>query len=422
MVAWFFAMDNLHGQERWNQWRGSDQRGVAQGTDFPRTWSEDQGVRWKTEIPGEGSSTPVVDDGVAYLTAGLDGDNTLVAVGLSDGEIRWQTPLGKDRGKNHKKGGGSNPSSVVEDGLIYAYFRSGDLACVSTGGEVVWQTNLQERFGEDKLWWDLGSSPVLTPHAVVVAVMQTGPSYLVAFDKKTGDLLWKQDRDLGAPKEAAQSYSTPLSLRVGERDVIAVMGADYLTLHDSNSGETLGSLGGFNPTNHQYFRSIASPVAQDHSQGDLIVCPYARGETMTCVRMSDLIAGKADEAIAWQRDDVGSDVPTPAIDNGNVYVVSDGKQTRGTVSCLDIETGDTIWEVKVPKSRISFSSSPLVAGDHLYATAEDGTTHVIGPLSSDAPEVVASNSLEDTEPFTTASPVPLEGGLLIRTKNFLHRL
>ena len=77
-------------------------------------------------------------------------------------------------------------------------------------GEVAWKVNLQELFGEDTLWWDLGTSPVLTRDAVVVAVMQSGPSYLAAFARDDGRLLWKQERDLGAPEEAAQSYSTPV--------------------------------------------------------------------------------------------------------------------------------------------------------------------------------------------------------------------
>ncbi len=43
---------------------------------------------------------------------------------------------------------------------IYAYFKSGDFACCSAAGEIVWQLNLQDKYGEDTLWWDLGTSPV----------------------------------------------------------------------------------------------------------------------------------------------------------------------------------------------------------------------------------------------------------------------
>ena len=180
----------------WPQWRGGAQNGVAEGSEFPQQWSETSGVLWKTELEGLGGSTPVIDGKVAYLTAGIDGNNTLLAVDIKSGDVIWKVSAGQDRGNKHRKGSGSNPSAAIDGDLVFAYFRSGDLVCVNKQGDIQWQTNLQESFGEDTLWWDLGSSPMLTKTAVVVAVMQSGPSYLVAFDKKSGDQLWKVDRML----------------------------------------------------------------------------------------------------------------------------------------------------------------------------------------------------------------------------------
>lgn len=403
----------------WPQWRGVSQNGVAAGDKFPIRWSEDSAVAWKTELPGNGGSTPVIGDGTAYLTSGVDGKNMLLAFHLEDGILKWQTALGSDSGNKHRKGSGSNPSAVVDGDLVFAYFRSGDLACVDSEGNVRWQTNLQERFGDDTLWWDLGSSPLLTGNAVVVAVMQTGTSYVVAFEKRSGRQLWIADRSLGAPQEAAQSYSTPLAVTVNGEEAIAVMGADHLTLHRAADGSELGRLGGFNPDGEQFFRSISSPVAQP----PLVVCPYARGATVTCVDMNQLADGKGPDAIAWLRDDLGSDVPTPAALEGRVYIVSDGKPTRGKIDCLDIETGKTIWTVQLPRSRggVSFSSSPLVAGDHLYVTQEDATTFVIGPLSDPRPQIVAENRIDD-QLYTVASLVPYGDALLLRSRHHLYRV
>ena len=409
---------SIQGADSWPQWRGDDQNGVAVGEHFPTRWSESMGIAWKTELPGSGGSTPVVSDATAYLTAGVDGKNMLLAFNLADGSLQWQTALGTDRGNKHKKGSGSNPSPVIDGDRIFAYFRSGDLACVDSEGKLQWQLNLQDLYGEDTLWWDLGSSPTLTKDAIVIAVMQTGPSYLVAFDKQTGELMWKVDRMLGAPEEAAQSYATPLVVSVNDQETIAVMGADHLTLHRASDGQELGQLGGFNPDQEKYFRSISSPVAE----GNLIVCPYARGATLTAVRMDELANGKGQDAIAWFRDDLGSDVPTPAAFQGRVYVVGDGKQSRGLISCLDLETGETIWSVQLPKSRIGFSSSPLVAGDQLYVTSENGTTYVIGPLSATEPQLISENEIDDDAEFTVASPVPAADSLLLRSRHNLYRI
>lgn len=415
--SWMFSASAAD-VSSWPQWRGASQNGVAPDGNFPAEWAETSNVVWKTSLPGRGGSTPVLADGKAFMTAGVKGKNHVLAVDLDSGSIAWQTPVGSDAGGKHRKGSGSNPSASTDGKHVYAYFRSGDLACLSLSGEIVWKKNLQEQFGEDTLWWDLGTSPMLTETAIVVAVMQTGPSYLVAFDKLTGKEIWKTDRNLQAPEEAAQSYATPLNVSINGKPGIAVMGADHLTLHDGAGGKEIARLGGFNPGGEKYFRSIASPVAE----GGLVICPYARGETLTCVNIDALAAGKGKEAIEWFRDDLGSDVPTPAALDGKLYVVSDFKTRRGKIACLDLTSGETLWDLQLPKSRDGFSSSPLIAGNHLYVTAENAVTYVIGPLSAQQPQLVSTNRVADSEPFTVASPVPVEGSLLIRTRNALYRV
>jgi outer membrane protein assembly factor BamB len=400
--------------EDWQQWRGTQQRGVASESAYPTEWKEGQSIAWRVAVPGAGGSTPIVAGKQAFLTSGVDGQNRLISYDLGSGKELWSAKIGTDRGAKHRKGSGANPSAVTDGVLTYAYFRSGDIAAVDFEGTIRWQKNLQDAFGEDTLWWDLGTSPLITENAVIVAVMQSGPSYVVAFDKASGDVLWQTDRVLDAPEEAAQSYATPLATKVDGKDVIAVMGADHLTLHDLESGREIGRLGGFNPKAEKYFRSIASPVISDN----IIICPYSRGATLTGVNMADLIAGKGDKAIVWFRDDIGSDVPTPASLDGRVYVCGD----KGMVTAIDAKTGATVWELMLPQSRHAFSSSPLVAAGNLYITREDATTFVIGPLSANEPTLLATNELADDQPFTVASMIPVDGSFLLRTKASLYRI
>ena len=404
--------------DSWPQWRGELQNGVAVGDKFPTKWSQENGIAWQTDLPGLGGSTPVIANKTVYVTTGIQGKNHLLAFDLETGKQTWGVTLGSDRGNKHRKGSGSNPSPVVDGDHIFAYFRSGDLAAVDTNGKIHWSKNLQELFGEDTLWWDLGSSPVITESAIVVAVMQSGPSYLVAFDKNTGEEIWKFNRVLNAPEEAAQSYSTPIVVSVNGEEAIAVMGADHLTLNRASDGKLLGKLGGFNPNQEQYWRSISSPVAD----GNIILCPYARGDTLTAVDLTALAEGKGQDAILWFRDDLGSDVPTPAATQRRAYVVSDGKSSKGTITCVNLENGQSEWTVKLPKSRGGYSSSPLIAGNHLYITQENGTTFVVGPLNEAQPSIVSKNTIADDEPFTVASPIPYQDSLLLRTRHTLYRI
>ncbi len=400
--------------ELWSQWRGTAQDGAAPAGDFPTQWTEEQAVKWSIDLAGTGGSTPVLADNKLFLTCGVDGKNHIQCYDVATGKQLWSVDAGADKGGKHRKGSGANPSPVTDGKQVFGYFRSGNVVATDTNGKVLWTRNLQAEFGEDTLWWDLGTSPLLTDDALVIAVMQTGPSYVVALNKQTGDVLWRTERVLDAPEEAAQSYATPLLTEIDGQPIVAVMGADHLTLHRLNDGKEVGRLGGFNPAAERYFRSISSPVIA----GDIIICPYARGATLTGVNMKSLMQGAGDKAIVWFRDDLGADVPTPAARDGRVYVCGD----KGVVTAINAQDGETLWEVKLPASRHAFSSSPLLAGDKLYLTREDATTFVVGPVTGDKAKVVAENPLKDTEPFTVASLVPYESGFVLRTRGRLYRL
>jgi len=402
--------------DHWPNWRGPGFDGVAAGTGYVTSWKAGdpgENILWRVKLPGLGASTPAVWGDAVVLTCGIDGHDAVICLDR-EGRERWRQTLGPERPGKHKKATGCNPSPVTDGTHVWVYFKSGELACLNLAdGAVVWKTNLQERFGEDTLWWDLGTSPVLTKQAVVVAVMQSGPSYLAAFARASGELLWKHDRMLDAPEEAAQSYSTPLVLAgdaaKGEpAEMLVVLGADHVTAHDAADGRELWRVGGLNPAQNGYFRSIASPVAV----GDLIVAPYARGSTITAIRRG----GKGDVTdthVAWVRKDLGADVPTPAVADGRVVVCTD----KGRVECLDAASGKTLWEEELPKNRNAYSSSPVIADGRVILTREDGASWVLAlPAAGAAPELAGEATLDE---MTVATPVCLDGRIYLRTHDSL---
>ena len=403
-------------EENWPNWRGPRQDGVAAGSGYVTSWrGGDPGkhVCWRVRLPGFGASTPAVWNDSVVLTCGIDGKDAVICFDRA-GQERWRRELAAERPGKHKKATGSNPSPVTDGRHVWVYFKSGELACLNLAdGELVWRTNLQERFGEDTLWWDLGTSPVLTDKAVVVAVMQSGPSYLVAFERATGKLLWKQDRMLAAPEEAAQSYTTPLVLAgdaaKGEpAEMLIVLGADHVTAHDAADGRELWRVGGLNPEQNGYFRSIASPVAV----ADLIIAPYARGGTLTAIRRG----GSGDVTgshVAWVRKDLGADVPTPAAVDDRVVICTD----KGRVACLAAATGETLWEETMPKNRHAYSASPVIVDGRVILTREDGTSWVLSlPDGGAAPEIIGQAALDE---MTVATPVCVDGRIYLRTHDSL---
>jgi outer membrane protein assembly factor BamB len=305
------------------------------------------------------------------------------------------------------KASGSNSSPVTDGKSIFVYFKSGDFASVSPSGEVLWSLNIQEKYGEDTLWWDLGTSPVLTENAVVVTVMQTGPSFLVALDKTTGKEIWKADRWLNVREEANQSYTTPAIAKLKQGDAFITVGADHVTAHATADGKLLWKLGGFNPKNDAYFRSISSPVVLD----GIAFCPYARGGTLTAVRTDVELAD--DKRILW-RNDFGSDVPTPAIYQGKLYLLGD----KGLVTCLKPDTGETLWSQQLPKSNRQYSSSPIIANGHVYCVREDAMTFVLAEdPSGTSAKVVSENKLPGD---AVATPVFANERIYLRTFDSLY--
>ena len=398
----------------WPNWRGPGLDGVASGTGYPVSWGAGKNVAWRVTLPGLGASTPVVSGDRIVLTLAIDGHDAVICFDRS-GKETWRRILGAEKPGKHKKATGANPSPVTDGSLVWVYFKSGELAALDLAdGVVVWKENLQERFGEDTLWWDLGTSPVLTEDAVVVAVMHSGPSYLAAFGRRDGRLLWKHDRDLGAPEEAAQSYSTPVVARGEERfgepaEVLFVLGADHVTAHDAADGRELWRVGGLNPAGEKYFRSIASPVLA----GDTVVAPYARGTTLTAVRRG----GKGDVTkthVAWTRSDLGADVPTPAVRGGRIVVCTD----QGRVECLDAATGKTHWKEELPRNRNAYSASPVVVDGRVLLTREDGSSASIAWPDADAPAGAARESGAVDE-MTVATPVCVDGRIYLRTHDSL---
>lgn len=403
----FFCSEQLRA-DNWSNWRGPQQNGTAPEADFPLQWGPEENIAWRVELAGSGASTPIVWQDRIILTTPIEGKNGVICLDRT-GQKLWQATVGEEVPGKHRKGTGTNPSPVTDGETIFVYFKSGDFAALDFSGMVLWQQNLQEEYAEDTLWWDLGTSPVLTSRHVVVACMQTGPSYLAAFDKSSGEEAWKVDRNLGAPEEAAQSYSTPVVVTHEGQEQIIVLGADHVTCHDAADGREIWRVGGFNPDGERFFRSIASPVITN----GIVIAPYARGNTLTAIRMGG--EGDVTEShVLWRKSGLSADVPTPVARDGKVYVCTD----RGTVGCLDAETGEELWTVAMERNRNNYSSSPILSGQRLYLIREDGTAFVVNVAEQ---QVVSTNALKN-DTFVVATPVFVGNEILIRTFEELYSI
>jgi len=384
----------------WPHWRGPlDNGSNPESGAYPVKWDAGSNVLWKAPLPGKGCSTPIVWNGRIYLTAPSEGQDTLLAFDWA-GKSLWRTSVGPDCPGKHRNGSGSNPSPTTDGTAIFTYFKSGNLAAFEMDGRVRWKTNLLDRFGKDTLYWDYGSSPVLTEKDVIATMMHHGESYIAAFDKRTGELHWKVARNFVTPIEGDHSYATPIVIRHEGKEMLLVWGGQHLTAHDTSTGETLWSCGDFNPASKNNWVAVASPVIA----GNIVVVPYGRGTRLHGIKLG----GTGDVTTthrAWVREDTGSFVPTPVEYQGRVYLVRD----RGQVECINPANGATLWKGELPKASANYYASPAVADGKIYAAREDGVIFVA--KIDGGFEVLSENNMGEP---VIASPVPIGNRLLIR--------
>jgi outer membrane protein assembly factor BamB len=391
----------------WPAWRGPRDNGSTEVGGLPTSWAR-EAVLWKAPLPGVGCSTPIVWGQQIFLTGPVEGRDAVLAFDRS-GKPLWTTRFGEEDPGKHRNGSGSNPSPVTDGDAVYVSYKSGTLAAVEMDGKTRWQTNLVQRFGPHVLYWDYGTSPVLTSQCVVVARMHNGESWLAAFDKQTGEIRWKVARNYDTPREGDHGYTTPLVIRHRGREALLVWGAQHLTAHDAADGRTLWSCGGFNPDARALWPAIASPVIA----GEMAVVAFGRNDRGIPRLHGIRLGGEGDVTSThrvWTRGDTGTFVPSPVEYKGRVYLVRD----RGQVECLDPTTGKTLWADAFPKKRAAFYASPTIAGGNLYAANEEGVMFV----AQVEPQFKLLAEIDMGEPLI-AAPVPCGQRLLIRGQKHL---
>jgi len=391
----------------WPHWRGPQDNGSITHGSYPVRWDATN-VCWKVALPGKGCSTPITWEKQIVLTAPTNGLDAVLAFNWA-GKPLWQTTFGLEQVGRHRNGSGSNPSPAADGSGLFVYFKSGTLVALELDGTVRWQTNLIEGFGPETLYWDQGTSPVLTENDVVIARMHHGESWLAAFSKTNGKLHWKTARNYETPLEGDNAYTTPLLIQHRGKEALLVWGGQHLTAHDAAGGKLLWWSGDFNPESKPNWPAVASPVIA----GETTVVACGRADRGQPLLFGIKLGGTGDVTAThrlWRREDTGTFVPTPAEYQGRVYLLRD----RGEIECLDPVTGKTLWRDAFPKASASYYASPLVAAGKLYAAREDGTVFVARVEGGF--ELLAENVMGER---VIASPVPMSNRILIRSEHHL---
>ena len=390
--------------DNWPNWRGPSRDGTSAATGLPTRWDSTTNVAWRLPLPGPSGSTPIVWDDRVFLHVTAADDIELWAVDAATGRPAWKRHLSGGN-ESKRKGNLSSPSPVTDGRRVWAVTGTGVVKAFDFTGEELWRHDLQHEYGRFGILHGYSSSPLLVRDLLIVQVLHgfytDEPSYLLALDQATGARRWRVERPTDAPREAPDAYTTPALLTRGGRQEIVVTGADYVTGHDPADGRELWRVPGLNPSGNPMQRIVASPVID----GRRIYVP-SRVRPLLALEATD--TGGPPRRL-WSMDK-GPDVPTPALGDGRLYLVTD----RGLGWALDTATGKPVWGPE----RIgegTYSASPVVADGRIYATNEQGVTTVVA--AADSFEVLAENAIGE---YTLSSPAIAGGRIYLRTADHLY--
>lgn len=406
----------------WPYWRGPYANGLSRTANPPLEWSETKNIRWKVEIPGRGSSSPVIWGDRLFVTTavpvGVTGDAQhaprgglqprgvhrflVMALDRKTGRTIWEQVASEQEPHEaaHFQNGTWASGSPVTDGQnVFAYFESFGLYAYDMSGTLLWKKDLGDKrmrnqFGE-------GSTPALYRNTLVIVWDHlNGQSFIAALDKRNGNELWR------VPRQEIDTWATPLILEVNGRPQVIVPAMNRIRGYDLETGAIVWEGDGLT------MNSIPSPVYDDEM---VYLMSGFQGNDLKAIRIAEA-RGNIDgsSAIAWTHDRDTPYVPSPIVSDGVLYFL---KSNSGILSAFEAKTGKPLYQNQRLDGLPNVFSSPVAARGRVYFTGRDGATLVIrsGPTF----EVLAKNALDDG---FDASPALVDNEIYLRGRKHLYHI
>jgi outer membrane protein assembly factor BamB len=388
-------------QSDWPAWRGPLTNGSSVDADPPLTWSKDHNIRWKTALPGEGASTPIVWQNQVFVLYAVQTDEpqdaaepisvadnrfnitqptriwrfVVASYDRASGKLLWEHTAATaipHQGR-HPDNTFASGSPATDGKRLYVSFGSRGVYAYSLDGVLIWKCDLgqmdtRRSFGE-------ASTPVVHGDSLVLQWDHEGDSYLYRLNASTGDIVWKVARDEDS------NWSVPLIAPHTDGVQIVASGHKAAIGYSLNDGSTLWSCGG------QTKNCVPSPLRL----GDVVYCMSGfRGSGLFAISLDARGDASRTGKVRWSRTRDTPYVPSPLLYGTDLYFL---KTNQGILTCVDAHDGKEI----IPPSRLasieSIYASPVGAAGRVYLTGRDGTTLVLqkGPPF----KVLATNSLAD---------------------------
>ncbi|MEQ1859911.1 MAG: PQQ-binding-like beta-propeller repeat protein [Chthoniobacteraceae bacterium] len=393
--------------DSWPQFRGPLQNGVSDAKALPLEWSEQKNVKWKTEIPGEGWSSPIVGNGQIWLTTALSEGRSLraICVDPANGKILRDIEVFKNENPpaKHKRNSYASPTGIIDGDRVFVHFGPMGTACLDAKtGSVRWENR--------ELIYDPqngpGGSLAMWKDKLLIACDGMDAQFEAVLDKATGKLVRKTPRDapelLPLRDEMRKAYGTPVVMQIDGRAQSLTTASNRLYATDPETGAELWHV--------KYplgFSNVPLPVSDGRM---MVVSTGFMKPVLLGIKVGGAKADATATHVQWRQIKGAPDQCSPIIVGDRVYATTSG----GILSCLNLQTGDIVWQERIGSD---FAASPIFAAGRLYLFAAAGPCTVIKP--GDSFQKLAENTLDAG---CMASPAVVSDALIVRTKTHLYRI
>jgi outer membrane protein assembly factor BamB len=432
----FYSLNEVSAQikpeRQWTAYRGRLSSGVLDNANLPETFDLVKmiNIRWKTEVPGLGLSSPVIWGNKIFITSavsqadkdgfkpGIYGDITPVrdssvhewkvyCIDKNTGKIVWERTAykGIPKMKRHPKSTHANTSVATDGKYVVAFFGSEGLFCYDMNGKLVWQKNFgllrSVFFMVKSAEWEFASSPIIYNGVLIIQCDVLENSFVAAYDVKTGKELWKTQRD------EYPGWCTPNIYTNGGKTYVALNGYKNRGGYDLETGKEIWKMSGGGDI------QIPTPVVGN----DLIYFNSAHGRNAPIIAVKTNAVGDitlkesetSNEFIKWSLPRGGSYMHTLLLYRNHLYNVN----WNGAIICLDPISGKEIYNAKLGKAK-SFIASPVASDGKIYVVDEEGTVYIIE--DSTEFKLLAEIPLND---ICMTAPAITDGMIIFRTQKFL---
>jgi outer membrane protein assembly factor BamB len=377
---------DIDGSRYWTQFRGPGMDGHYREMPILTDWpAEGLELLWKQPVGG-GYASFVVADGLAFTIEQRRDEETLAAYELATGREIW-TYAWKAEFTESMGGDGPRATPTWHEGRLYALGATGELKVLEAAtGELVWDLNILSDNGAKNLQWGMAASPLIVDDKVVVLPGGSRGRSVVAYDKLTGEPVWKSLND-------PQAYTSPMLVHLaGRRQILVVSRERAMGLAPED-----GSIIWDYPWTTSYGVNAAQPILLSEDRS-FISAGYGHGAAVVEIRLE---GGRYSAHTVWENTRMKNQFSASVLHDGYIYGL-DG----AILACLDAETGERMW-----KGGRYGHGEVLLASDHLVVSTERGDLALVRATPESHQERARFSAIRGK---TWNHPAIADGILLVR--------